>query len=148
MAQKHAEILNSLNQNSSMVLSYFKALTSFLNVLTLNPNEVQKDKIKQAAMENWLAGLAIVKSQPGLENIDTDTSLLLKPENEELSRAFHGLELLTKAIIANPESGLVYFTNSVTADGLARFTILVSDISKRVQATQKSSSKIKHSRPF
>jgi hypothetical protein len=130
MTAKHSEILESLGGSSQMVAPYFNAISSLLPNLTSTPTDEEKSQIINGVNQVLINGLNLVKSQPGLENVDTDKRLFALPELAEFFRALQNLLVEVEKMRSDPSYAVVYFKNPQLPDYLARFAVLVVEASK------------------
>jgi hypothetical protein len=134
IVKSHTGIVENYGGNLTMVAPYFSALSSMVSVIARNPSEAQKIQIREKTTALLNAGLALIKSQVGLENVETDTNLMAQPENLEFFQILAAIRSQGQANLENPASAYASFTNSSLPQTLARLTILTLELSNRVKS--------------
>lgn len=129
---KQTELLDNNGANTTFIASYLTSLASLMSNLVPNPSEDQKAQIKQRTVESLNFVELVIKSQPGLENFDTDVNLITDPANYEFYQILQDLHNTGQAINNDPANAKVFFDDP-TAAAWGRLSVLTMDFSKRTQ---------------
>jgi hypothetical protein len=128
-----------LGGNTAKANAVVETLGAIASVFSSNPNETQKTLISAKVAAFYKEGVALVLSQPGLENIDTDPVILNDPKFSSFADFFNQLKNDSDFVRLNPERSYDYYSN--ITDEYADFLVQMVQISKEVVA-RKAAGKI------
>jgi hypothetical protein len=130
------ENLEKFGLNTELAREYFDAISAVIAALNegFHSSESVKCDWREIVNRYSNAGLAFIKSQPGLENLPKAENLRRDPRNEEFFQAYDESGAGANYIFLHPAPAITYF-NDKTAKAFAHFTKLIAEVSHRgVQA--------------
>jgi hypothetical protein len=111
---------------------FVDSIDALKKVLVQNPTDAQKTQISNQIALFIIEAGNIVKSQPGLENIDTDSDIIGDPKFATFLSLLEQLKNDTTFLRLNPEKSFDYYSN--ISEAFANFVVLTAQTSKGVLA--------------
>jgi hypothetical protein len=116
--------------SSEKVGPYLEAMAGLMKIISPNPTEEQKNEIFEASSQSLAASIELIRSQPGLNNFDTDERLQSIPEIADFFKSLESMFSVAAHISIDPTSANGYYTNPDFGAQSAQF------ISSLLQASQ------------
>jgi hypothetical protein len=130
--------LQSLGGNTAKAGAVADCLGSLASVLVQNPTEAQKATISAKIASLSVEGISFVKSQPGLENLDTDSDIRNDTQFSMFMTSYSEFTTAINSQKANSSGSNEYFTS--VQNSYASFFVLLIQTSKAVQAKKAAAS--------
>jgi hypothetical protein len=129
----YASTLQALGGNTARLDNYVDSVGAIGAVLVSNPNEAQKIQIAEKIQNCINAAIDLIKSQPGLENFETDPDLINEPKFALGLEVCYQIKNNLESLVLNPETAYDHFRN--IEDKYTPIAIsVVIQLSKEVQA--------------
>lgn len=136
MKAEHNKNVEELGVNNALGEEFYGSLKSVINKLkdiSQRGSSASSEKELKELLKLYVKTTeSYIRLQPGLEKFPKDLKLKADPKNKEFFKFFSKLISWTKSIKQSPKSVEEYF-NAETAGSYARFTVLLSEMSKGAQ---------------
>jgi hypothetical protein len=107
----YANTFQALGGNTASLGSYVNCVGAIGSVLVENPNEEQKAQIAEKVQNYINAGIDLIKSQPGLENFETDPDIINEPKFALGWESVNQFKNKLLSLVVNPEKAYDHFRN-------------------------------------